>query len=54
MRGLRLKELPKIWGFPYNITATSKANDFEFGAQLGFAKGHPKITRRRKKGVLLD
>ena len=31
-------------GFPFNISATAGANDFKFGAQLGFAKAHHKIT----------
>ena len=43
-------KLPKILGFPYNISATGGANDFKLGAQLGFAKVHHKITRRRKGG----
>ena len=34
-------------GFPYNISATAGASDFKFGRQLGFAKAHDKITRRR-------
>jgi len=46
--GPGLRELPKIWGFPFNISATAEANDFKFGAQVWFAKGHHKITRRRK------
>jgi len=37
-------------GFPYNISATAGASDFKFGMQLGFAKAHHKITRRRKGG----
>jgi len=37
-------------GFPYNIFATARASDFKFGRQLGFAKAHHKITRRRKDG----
>ena len=37
-------------GFPYNISATAEANDFKFGAQLGFAKARHKITCRRKSG----
>ena len=37
-------------GFSYNIFATAGASDFKFGAQLGFAKAHHKITRRRKGG----
>jgi len=48
--GLGLGELPKILGFPYNISATAGASDFKFGSQLGFAKAHHKITRRRKGG----
>ena len=36
--------------FPYNIAATAGASDFKFGMQLGFAKAHHKITRRRKDG----
>ena len=44
------EELPNILGFPYNISATTGASDFKFGAQLGFAKAHHKITRRRKGG----
>jgi len=36
-----------LW-FPYNISATARAGDFKFGAQLGFAKAHHKITCRRK------
>jgi len=43
-----LGELPKILGFPYNISATAGASDFKFGTQLGFAKVHYKITRKRK------
>jgi len=37
-------------GFPYNISATPGASDFEFGLQLEFAKARHKITRRRKDG----
>jgi len=37
-------------GFSYNISATAWASDFKFSAQLGFAKAHHKITRRRKVG----
>jgi len=35
---------------PCNISATAGASDFKFGMQLGFAKAHHKITRRRKGG----
>jgi len=45
-----LGELPKIWGFPSNISATAEASDFKFGTQLGFAKAHHKITPRGKSG----
>jgi len=46
--GRRIRELPEIWGFPFNITATAEASDFKFGTQLGFAKAHHKITPRGK------
>jgi len=46
--GLGLGELPKIVGFPYNISAMAGASDFKFGMQLEFAKAYDKITRRRK------
>ena len=48
-RGPGLGELPKILRFPFNISATADASDFKFGMQLGFAKGHHKITPREKK-----
>jgi len=35
---------------PFNISATAEASDFKFGMQLGFAKGHHKITPREKSG----
>jgi len=35
-------------GFPYDISVTSGASDLKFGIQLGFAKAHHIITRRRK------
>ena len=41
--GLGLRKLFKILGFSYNIFATAGASEFEFGAQLGFAKAHHKI-----------
>jgi len=44
--GLGLGELPNF-AFLYNISATAVASDFKFGAQLGFAKAHHKISRRR-------
>jgi len=35
---------------PYNISAMAVASGFKFGPQLGFAKAHHEITRRRKAG----
>ena len=46
-RGHALVELPKILRFLFNISTTAKASDFKFGKQLGFAKGHHKITPRK-------
>jgi len=37
-------------GFSCNICETAGTSDFKFGVRLGFAKGHHKITRRRKRG----
>jgi len=48
-----LVELPKILGFPFNISATAEASDLKFGMQLGFAKAHHKLTSRGKVGVAL-
>ena len=45
-----LGELPEIWGFPFNISATAEASDFKFGTQLRFAKAYHKITTRGKSG----
>jgi len=45
------RELPEIWGFPFNISATAEASDFKFGTQLGFAKARHKITPRGKMAV---
>ena len=49
-RGHGLAKLPKILEFPFNISATAEASDFKFGMQIGFAKGHHKITPRGKSG----
>jgi len=38
----------KILQFTFIISATAKASDFKFGSQLEFAKGHHKITQRKK------
>jgi len=51
--GPGLRELPEIWGFPFNASAKAEASDFKFGTQLGFAKSHNKITPRVKVGVAL-
>jgi len=48
--GPELGELPEIWGFPFNISATAEARNFKFDTQLGFAKAHHKITPRGKCG----
>jgi len=37
--------------FPCNISAMAETSDFKFGAQLGFAKSHHQIARRRKAGL---
>ena len=42
--GPGLGELPEIWGFFFDISATAEASDFKFGIQLGLAKAHHKIT----------
>ena len=49
--GPGLGELPEISGFSFNISATAEASDFKFGAQLGFAKVHHKITPTGKVGA---
>jgi len=43
-----LEELPKILGFPFNISAMAEATDFEIGMELGFAKAYNKIQPGRK------
>jgi len=48
--------LAKRWGLPRPIMkshAAAEASDFKFGMQLGFAKGHHKITPRGKVGMAL-
>jgi len=51
--GPGLGELPKILGFPFNISAMAEASDFTFGIQLGFAKTHHKTTLTGKVGVAM-
>ena len=34
--------------FPFSIFVTTEDSDFKFGTHIGFAKGHHKITPRRK------
>jgi len=46
-------ELPKILGFPYNISAMAGPSDFKFGTQLRFAKAHHKIHTEERVGVAL-
>jgi len=33
-RGPGIGKLPKILGFPFNISATAEASDFKFGMRL--------------------
>jgi len=48
-----LGELPKILGFPFNISATAEASDFKFGRLIGFAKAIIKLHLEEKVGVAL-
>ena len=48
-----MRKLPKILESPINISATAEASDFKFGKQLEVAKGHHKITPKKKVGVAL-
>ena len=48
--GPRLDELPEIWGFLFNISATAELRDFKFGTQLGFAKDHHTNHTQTKSG----
>jgi len=47
-RGRGLRELPKIWRFPFNIYAITESSDFKFIIQRGFSKAHHKIAHRAK------
>jgi len=51
--GHGLGQLPKIWGFPFNIYTMAEASEFKFGAQIGFAKAHHKITSIGKVDMVL-
>ena len=42
-RGPGLGKLPKVLGFPFNISTTTEENGFKIGRLLGFAKAHHKI-----------
>jgi len=44
-------DIPKIWGFPFNVSATVKAIDFKISKQLWFAKADHKIPPGEKVGV---
>ena len=49
-----LGELRKIWGLPFNISATAGASEFKFGVQLRFAKAHhTKSHAEERVGVAL-
>ena len=49
-RGRGLGEFPKIWRFPFNICAMTKACNFKFGTQLGYPKAQHKIAQRATSG----
>jgi len=51
--GSGLKELPEIWGFPFNISATAEDSDFKFGILLGFPRPIIKSYREEKIRVVL-
>jgi len=51
--GPGLAELPKSWGFPFNIYTMAAAMDIKFGTQSRFAKCHHKTTPRGKVSVTL-
>jgi len=51
--GLGLGELPKILGYPYNISAMAEASNFGIGTRLGFAKALHKIPHETKLDVAL-
>ena len=51
--GLGLGELPKILGYPYNISAMAEASNFCIGTRLGFAKALHKIPHQGKVDVAL-
>ena len=52
-RGPGLVDLPKMCGFPFNISVTAEANDFKSGMGLRFIKARENIPPRRKVGVAL-
>jgi len=49
-RGPGLGKLPKIWGFPFNISATTEGSDFKIGMLVGFATACRQIPPRGKRG----
>ena len=48
--GYGLGKLRIILEYPFNISATTEASDFQFGRHLGFGKAHHKIPPRRNRG----
>ena len=46
-----LGELPKIWGFPFNIYAMAESIDFKFRLQLGLPRPIVKSHRKEKMWV---
>ena len=49
--GPELGELPEIWCFPFNISATAEASDFKYGTQLGFASELQNLHRNSTAGL---
>jgi len=46
-------DLPEIWGFPFNVSATAEGSVFKFGIRIGFANSHHKSHPEEKLGVAL-
>jgi len=44
-------ELPKIWGFPFNIYALAEASDIRIGMRLRFQRSIIKSHPEEKVGV---
>jgi len=51
--GPELGKLPKIRGFPFNISAVAEASDFKFGTQLGLPRPIINSHAEERVGVAL-